>query len=123
MSRSILIIEDEPALRLLLQDYLEFEGFTVQVAPDGATALKLAEGEEFALAFVDINLPDITGDEVMRTLRERGSTTALVVLSGNLKESYEGRIKDLAVYRVLEKPVDLAILSGLANDVLEGLSA
>ena len=119
MSRSILIIEDEPALRVLLKDYLEFEGFTVRVAQDGSTALSLAQQEDFALAFVDINLPDITGDEVIRTLRERGSTALLVILSGNLRESFEDRIKDLDVYRVLEKPVDLEVLSALATEAVD----
>ena len=67
---------------------------------------------------MDINLPDITGDQVMRTLRERGDTTELVVLSGNLRESYESRIRDLEVYTVLEKPVDLVMLSDLATAVM-----
>ena len=90
MSRRVLIIEDEPAMRLLLQDYLETVGFDVLAAEDGRTALDLAEREEFGVAFVDINLPDITGDEVMRLLRDRGVSARLIVLSGNLRETYEG---------------------------------
>ncbi len=103
----ILIIEDEPAMRLLVQDYLEFLGYEVMPAEDGTTALALAAGNTFALAFVDINLPDISGDEVMRRMRARGDATPMVVMSGNLRESYADQIADLSVSEVLEKPVDL----------------
>ena len=103
----ILVIEDEPAMRLLVQDYLEYLGYSVVGAPDGETALSLALGQEFAMAFVDMNLPGISGHEVMRRLREQGNRTPMVVLSGNLRESYADKIADLAVSEVLEKPVDL----------------
>lgn len=103
----ILVIEDEPAMRLLVQDYLEFLGYSVVSAPDGETALALAAGQEFALAFVDMNLPGISGHEVMRRLRASGNVTPMVVLSGNLRESYADQIADLSVSEVLEKPVDL----------------
>lgn len=114
----ILIIEDEPAMRLLVQDYLEYLGYQVAPAPDGRTALDLAAAEEFALAFVDINLPDIQGDQVMRLLRERGSGTPMVVMSGNLRESYENQIADLKVSEILEKPVDLEDLERVVVGLL-----
>lgn len=107
MTRRVLVIEDEPAMRLLIQEYLEFLGYPVLLAPDGATALELAAGGNLSLAFVDINLPDMTGVEVMRRFREMGVACPLVVLSGNLRESYTDEIEDLDVDRVMEKPIDL----------------
>jgi len=107
VTRRVLVIEDEPAMRLLIQEYLEFLGYPVLLAPDGATALELAAGGNLSLAFVDINLPDMTGVEVMRRFREMGVACPLVVLSGNLRESYTDEIEDLDVDRVMEKPIDL----------------
>ena len=118
MSRRVLIIEDEPAMRLLLQDFLETVGYEVLTAPDGQTALDIADREEFGVAFVDINLPDITGDEVMRVMRDRGVESKLIVLSGNLPETYEHRIADLEIFEVLEKPVDLLVISDAAERAL-----
>jgi two-component system KDP operon response regulator KdpE len=118
MSDRILIIEDEPTMRILLMDYFESVGYQVLGAPDGRTALAIASSEPFGLAFVDINLPDIMGDEVMRRMRERGVAAELVVLSGNLRESYEDRIADLGVHEILEKPVDLRVLGSLAKKLL-----
>lgn len=119
MSKRILVIEDEPTMRLLLRDFFESVGYQVLDAPDGQTALDIADTEPFGLAFVDINLPDISGDQVMRRMRERGVSAELVVLSGNLRESYESKISDLRVHEVLEKPVDLLVLQELASNLLD----
>lgn len=117
MSRSVLIVEDEPAMRLLMQEYLEFLGYPVLLAPDGATALDLAGNHELSVAFVDINLPDMTGVEVMRRFRGSGLACHLVVLSGNLRESYADEIEGLGVDRVLEKPIDLDDLEGVLKEL------
>jgi DNA-binding response OmpR family regulator len=119
MTGDILVIEDEPTLRLLLEDYFETEGYAVLTAPDGAAALDIATRERFGLAFVDINLPDIQGDEVMRRMRGLGVDAELVVVSGNLRESYEDRIAGLRVRAVLEKPVDLLVLGKIAASVFQ----
>ena len=106
----ILVIEDEDAMRLLVQDYLEFLGYPVLPAPDGKTALELIRSETIALAFVDINLPDMSGVEVMQEMRDRGVDCPLIVLSGNLRESYVDEVSCLKVSEILEKPVDLTEL-------------
>lgn len=106
----ILVIEDEQAMRLLIQDYLEYLGYTVLLAPDGKTALDLVKSEPISIAFVDINLPDISGVEVMQEMRARGVNCPLVILSGNLRESYADEVAHLDVCEILEKPIDLTDL-------------
>lgn len=106
----ILIIEDEKAMRLLIQDYLEYLGYAVLLAPDGQTALELVKSETISLAFVDINLPDMSGVEVMEEMRNRGVSCPLVIISGNLRDSYADEIAHLDVCEILEKPVDLTDL-------------
>jgi two-component system capsular synthesis sensor histidine kinase RcsC len=107
VTRRILIIEEEPAMRLLVEEYLELLGYEAVGAPDGDAALALAHGSAFSLMLVDLNLPDMTGLEVMRRLRERGDRTPFVVMSGNLRDSYAAEARALGVAAVLEKPVDL----------------
>ena len=107
MRRRILVIEDEPAMRLIVEEYLDLLGYEAVGAPDGGTALRLVAGSPFSLVFVDLNLPDMSGLEVMRRLRGEGHTTPFVVMSGNLKESYAREAHTLGVAAVLEKPVDL----------------
>ena len=118
MSKSILVVEDELAMRILVQEYLEFLGYRVLCAPDGTTAIQLGDTEAISLVFVDINLPDMSGVEVMRRLRESGVMSPFVVVSGNLRESFAEEIASLSVYKVLEKPVDLTDLEAVVRDLI-----
>jgi len=106
----ILVIEDEQAMRLLIQDYLEYLGYTVLLAADGKTALDLVGSEAISIAFVDINLPDMSGVEVMQEMRTQGVSCPLVIISGNLRESYADEVAHLDVCEILEKPIDLTDL-------------
>ena len=106
----ILVIEDEQAMRLLIQDYLEYLGYTVLLAADGKTALDLVRSEAISIAFVDINLPDMSGVEVMQEMRTQGVSCPLVIISGNLRESYVDEVAHLDVCEILEKPIDLTDL-------------
>lgn len=117
MSPTVLIIEDEEAMRLLLAEYLEYLGYRVLVAPDGTTALDLGSRAPFDVALVDINLPDLSGLEVMAELRKRGVTSPFVIVSGNLRESYVDHIEPLGVREVLEKPIDLDDLERVLEEV------
>ena len=106
----ILVIEDEQAMRLLIQDYLEYLGYTVLLAADGKTALDLVRSEAISIAFVDINLPDMSGVEVMQEMRTQGVNCPLIIISGNLRESYSDEVAHLDVCEILEKPIDLTDL-------------
>jgi CheY-like chemotaxis protein len=67
------------------------------------------------MAFVDINLPDMSGIEVMERLRKSGVQSPFVVVSANLRESFADKIACLAVNDVLEKPVDLTAIETLVK--------
>jgi DNA-binding response OmpR family regulator len=113
MIDAILVVEDEPAMRLLVEEYLQLLGYPVRTAPDGASALAEAAARPLSLAFVDINLPDFSGVELVRRLREAGVACPLVVMSGNLRETFESAVAPFGVAEVLEKPVDLDDLEAL----------
>jgi DNA-binding response OmpR family regulator len=70
MSQHILIVEDEPALQETLSYNLEREGYEVQVAGDGVTALELARKSKPDLILMDLMLPELDGLEVTRILRQ-----------------------------------------------------
>ena len=81
MSR-ILIIEDEPALRLLLTRLLGSAGYAVEAVGTGAAGLRLALRDAFDLVVLDLMLPDRPGEQVMRALlAERPDANVLVLSS------------------------------------------
>lgn len=81
MSSRILLVEDEPGLRLTVSDLLATEGHHVETASDGELGLSRAAGEDFDLVILDVMLPKKTGFDVCRELRQRGIDTAILMLT------------------------------------------
>jgi two-component system, OmpR family, alkaline phosphatase synthesis response regulator PhoP len=77
----ILIVEDEAGLATTLRDRLRKEGYTVSVARDGISGFETASKEAFDLVILDLMLPGRDGLEVCQKLRERGSTTPILMLT------------------------------------------
>ncbi|WP_279347759.1 response regulator transcription factor [Hoyosella sp. YIM 151337] len=76
-----LVIEDEPRIASFIEFGLTAEGFTVEVADNGADGLCLAESAGFDVIVLDLMLPRVSGEEVLHRLRAGGSTVPVVVLT------------------------------------------
>ncbi|MDI4645444.1 MULTISPECIES: response regulator transcription factor [Cohnella] len=75
----ILVVDDEERIRRLLRMYLEKEGYVIEEAEDGETALKLALQEEYDLIVLDLMLPGIDGMEVCSRLRQSKATPVIML--------------------------------------------
>ena len=80
-SARLLLVEDEPGLQLALSDRLSAEGYHVEPAADGDTAIRRAAGEPFDIIVLDVMLPGRDGFEVARTLRQQGVRTPILMLT------------------------------------------
>ena len=118
MNPTILVVEDEQAMRLLLREFLEILGYTVIVAEQGQEAIGISRTTPVDLAFLDMNLPDMNGMELMNRLRGSGAVFPFVILSANLRESFTGDVTPLGVREILEKPVDLDVLETVVKKIL-----
>lgn len=81
MSKRILLIEDEPGLVMTLTDRLRNEGYQVETAADGERGLARALGESFDLIILDVMLPQRSGFDVCRDLRQRNNQTPIMMLT------------------------------------------
>jgi two-component system alkaline phosphatase synthesis response regulator PhoP len=81
MGSRILLVEDEPGLRLTLTDRLESEGYEVGTAADGDEGLARATTEPFDLVILDVMLPLRSGLDVCRDMRRKGVGTPVLMLS------------------------------------------
>ena len=82
MAYRILVADDEPGVRDLLRRALSIEPWEVETAGDGREALNRLCGSPFDLAVLDVRMPHPDGLEVLRTLREKGIQTDVIVLTG-----------------------------------------
>ena len=102
---TVLVVDDEPALRDVVRRTLEAEGFHVEDAPDGASALHLvqARAEPFDLVLTDLSMPVIDGRQVSETLARYRPGVALLCMSGDPDAVPHIETSDTPV-RVLLKP-------------------
>ena len=75
----ILVVDDEERIRRLLKMYLEKEGYLIDEAEDGETALRLASNTDYALILLDVMLPGIDGIEVCSRLRQVKATPVIML--------------------------------------------
>jgi two-component system alkaline phosphatase synthesis response regulator PhoP len=80
-SARLLLVEDEPGLQLTLSDRLTAEGYAVETAADGDTAIRRGGGEPFDVIVLDVMLPGRDGFEVARALRQQGVMTPILMLT------------------------------------------
>jgi len=92
MSGSVLVVEDERKLRELLRGYLERAGFAVYSTGSGAEAVEIASGTPLDLLVLDLGLPDVPGEEVMREVR---AVCDVPILMLTARASEEERIRGL----------------------------
>ena len=81
MKRRILLVEDEPSLVVTLTDRLVAEGYAVEAAHDGVSALARARAGSFDVVLLDVALPEKSGLDVCRELRQGGMTVPVLMLT------------------------------------------
>jgi two-component system alkaline phosphatase synthesis response regulator PhoP len=81
MERSVLLVEDEPGLRMTLSDRIRDEGYDVETAANGVEGFEKASNNCFDLIILDVMLPCRNGFDVCRDLREGGTKTPILMLT------------------------------------------
>ena len=119
----ILVIDDEPHLRILLESFLLLDGHEVDLAVNGSEGMKLIERNTYDLVFTDVVMPEKDGLEVLMELKGREPRIRIIVISGggerlNIKELLN-MARLLGADRVLSKPLDFTTLLAVVKEVLE----
>jgi CheY-like chemotaxis protein len=65
---NVLIVDDDPVIREMMVDILEFEGYTIRTARNGQEALQLLQGDDAYVVFLDLMMPVMSGSELCRAL-------------------------------------------------------
>lgn len=86
MNERVLVVDDETSVRDVVRAYLEREGFIVDVAENGASALELIASKSPRLIVLDLMLPDVSGEEVARQVRERSDVPIIMLTAKGSEE-------------------------------------
>ena len=114
----LLIIDDEEAIRESLDTLLTLEGFSVSTAVDGPSGMELLSRNEYDLLLLDLNLPDITGEEVLRRLRARPESVdvPVLILSADSTSRNITRLLQSGADAYLTKPFEVPHLAVPTNE-------
>jgi len=118
----ILVVEDEPYIALGLKSDLALEGYEVEVASDGETAVDRARKEPFDLILLDVMLPGKDGFAVCRELRHDGVTTPIIMLTAKSQEAEKVLGLELGADDYVTKPFSPLELRARVQAVLRRVS-
>ena len=88
MQDTVLIVDDDEAVRTMLYKVIRSNGIQAELAATGEQALKMLEQTPFDLILLDINMPGMDGFQVVQVLRQRGNQTPIILISGR-QEDYD----------------------------------
>lgn len=104
---TILVADDEPAIRELLRDLFEPEGATVVLAGSGTEVLKIIGGEEPDLAILDVRMPAPDGLDVLKQLRTQGSELPIVIITAQDSSTVTIEAMQRGAYDYIAKPFQI----------------
>jgi DNA-binding response OmpR family regulator len=116
----ILVVEDHPTMRDAMRLVLEGEGFAIDEASDGDTALEMVRADPPDLVFLDLNIPGVSGTDVLRALKSDPATAAVsvIIVTATGEEGRE-RVIRLGADEYFTKPFSPLALLGTVERVLE----
>ena len=119
--KSVLVVDDQPAIRKLVRAALDGRGYRLLEAADGPSALATARRERPDLILLDLALPQLSGTEVCRQLKESPATADIPVLL--LTGMVQGSIRDAAraagALGCIEKPFSPRTLTARIGELLQ----
>ena len=118
MRPKILVIEDEPGIRLAVKDELEFEGFDVELAEDGLDGVAAIARSKPDLILLDLMLPGRNGFQICEDVRAQGIRTPIIVITARNQEADKVRGLQLGADDYVTKPLSLAELVARIRAVL-----
>jgi DNA-binding NtrC family response regulator len=115
---AILIVEDDASFRRVLEYQLTAAGYETTVAENGKQALELFSKGQYQTVITDLNLPEISGEEVLRQIKQQSPDTPVIILTafGSIQSAVQAM--KLGAFHYLSKPVNSPdLLLTIANAI------
>lgn len=110
----ILVVDDEAEVVDLMKDFILRMRHSVDVALNGSEALNLIQTNKYDLIFVDYNMPDKTGLELVNYIKQNNLNVHTVIITG-YPVMHEGFAKFVGANEYLEKPLNLKTIEKIIN--------
>ncbi len=118
-SERILVVDDEAEVLDLLCGFLERAGYEVEAASDASGALSLVESNPFNVAFLDLNLPDYNGIELLKNIKQVEPSTINIMLTGCGSIETAVEAMSLGAFHYMTKPIKIKEVRSLLVKALK----
>lgn len=115
----ILIVDDEPNMRLTLSDIMIDEGYKTMIAKSGEEAIQLCKKNDFDLILMDVRMPGMDGVETFKKLRRHKENVKIILMSAYTLDDLKYAALDEGAIAFLSKPLDMQKTIKLISEVKE----
>ncbi len=116
----VLLVDDEHLILYSLSATLKADGYAVTAVGNGMSAMNELAAQDFDVCFLDINLPDANGLDIMRTVREQSPLTGIIIMTAaDLTDRQRDSIRDNKC-RFLPKPFDIDKVREMVGELCGG---
>jgi two-component system copper resistance phosphate regulon response regulator CusR len=117
----ILVIDDEPLILRLIKKALEMEGCLVDIAMTGAEGVKLAWETQYQIVLVDLEVPDMKGEEILEEINKipLSARPVKIILTGKINLKDHSAYQKFNVFDILYKPFHLPQLYACVKSALK----
>ena len=114
----ILLVDDDDTLRRVLKDQMNLLGYPLDEAEDGLAALQKLENGNYSVMLLDINMPGMSGIDVLKFIREKGLDCRVIMLTGRVGFSVGKESMKLGADEYITKPFTMEYLMSSIKRVL-----
>lgn len=119
--RKILVVDDEKKFTDMLTLFFRLKNYQMFTAFDGSQALDILSGESVDLVLLDMEMPGISGMDVLKQLKEKYKNVNVIVITGHEKE-YSDSLNKIGVNGIYSKPVHLGVLTQNISNLFNPIS-
>lgn len=116
---NILIVDDNENIRETMSDILQEKGYRTQTAKTGDEAIRESKTKFFNIALIDIDLPDMTGIEVLQNFRQEHPHMMNIMITGHSTKQNAVDALNLGANAYIMKPIDFRRLEDIMNQCLK----
>jgi DNA-binding NtrC family response regulator len=117
--KKILVIDDEPIVRISCKRTLVPEGYDVTLADSGRAGIEILEKDPFDLILLDLKMPDMGGIDVLKVIMERWPATKVIIVTGYSTVDTAVEALRLGAFNHIEKPFTPDSILAAVNEVFD----
>lgn len=121
MLKRILVVDDDPSVRALLEIVGKRAGFMVDSAVDGLDALEQLRANEYVIVILDLMMPRVNGYDVVQQLRTEPRRPAIVVVTA-MTGTFVSDLDPQVVQSIIRKPFDVEMMAAVLTDLAAAMA-